>query len=396
LEAEGLNFRHLVWDRVWLGLAMGSGGYTAIFALRQGAEPQHLSLMAAIPGLMMLLATFFSVIWRGRYASSAAAQIWPGVLSGLMYLLPAFTPFLPFVWRPWYLIFALSLPALGEGLAVGIRIALVRESIGEGRRTALIGRRQMALKLSAAGGALAFGYWLEAAPYPLNYQAMYGLAFGLSLVSTWHFTQTRPLYVDQSSGAGPPGSAWGVWRDGRFRRAALLVMVVFGAFLSVQALIPARLVGDLGAEEGFFALYGLVDLVAGTAAAALSVKIGPRLGHSAMTGLAMLGTALGLAIIALTPTLYPALMAAALFGAAWTAADIGQFGYFLAHIPAENAIHYTAAYMQLLSVASFIMPLLGGFLLEQGLSLVSVLWIGAGLRLLAALLSLMMREKKDD
>lgn len=378
------NVYHLVADRAWFGLASATGRFLSIYAIRAGASASELSWMTSLPGIMMLLATALGVGWRGRFKSSVEAQVIPSLLSRLSFLLPALMPFFPLKWQPAWLIAAVTFPALTRGIADSITLTLMREAVAPGQMTALLSRRQMILNVTIGVGGLALGLWLEAVAFPANYQIMFVASFAASLVSFWHINHTRPLYAAPARTSQARRSPW---RDPRFQGVAVLLVIVHVAYYSVLPLIPLRLVDGLGADEAFIAIYGVFELAAGTVGAALTVRIVPRTGSRRMMALALGGTALGAAIIALTPSLPPTLLAAALLGGAWTVADIGQFGYFSEHVPLEDSTRYTTAYLQLLSLALFAGPLIGSALTNTGLGLGAVLLIGAGLRVLAGVVA---------
>jgi MFS family permease len=358
------------------------GRFLAVYAIRLGASSGELGLMASLPGITMLLATFLSVRWRSRYTTSVEAQVWPSLGSRLLFLLPILTPFFPAPWQPVWLIVSVAVPALPRGIADSITLSLLRESVSEARMTALLSRRQMTLNFAFAAGSLVCGYWLEAIHFPRNYQIMFGAAFLASLMSFWHINQTRPLRVIGSSGVTAPANPW---RESRFLRLAVILVAVHLAFFSVTPLIPLRLVDELGAEEGFIAIFGMSELAGGTLAAALTVRMVPRLGNKLMLALAMLGTALGVTLVALAPSLTVALIAAVISGASWTVADIGQFGFFSESMPVEGSTRYTTAYLQLLSLALFLGSMIGSTLNSWGVALVPVLLLGAGLRMAAGI-----------
>ncbi len=90
--------------------------------------------------------------------------------------------------------------------------------------------------------------------------------------------------------------------------------------------------------------------------------------------------------IALAPNLPLTLISAALSGGMWTMAGICLFGYFSENAPPESLTRFTTAYNQVVMLSVFIGPLLGSQLAETPLSLTTVLALGAGLRLIAAII----------
>ena len=80
----------------------------------------------------------------------------------------------------------------------------------------------LALNLAVGIGALTFGIWLEKAPFPLNYQVMFMLAFLFALASLWHCIRVQmqssaisssavPALVSASPRLPNPGEYRAVW-----------------------------------------------------------------------------------------------------------------------------------------------------------------------------------------
>jgi len=102
----------------------------------------------------------------------------------------------------------------------------------------------------------------------------------------------------------------------------------------------------------------------------------------------MIGTSIAAVILAATSDLNVTLVANVVSGATWTTAAIGIFGYFTENTPPEKVTSYSTVYNQIVSLAIFAGPILGSQLANMSISLTAVLWIGAVLRALAAVLIL--------
>ncbi len=383
---ERANIRHLVLDIAWFGLALPSTTrFMSIYAIRLGATPLELGWLASLPAIMLLIASAWSSGWRARYPNTIRALFWPALGFRLAFFLVGLTPFLPTGWQVAWLILAVSLPALPQGVATVLFLVMMRESVRPDRLRGLVSYRLTAMNVAIAVAALAYGVWLEAAPFPLNYQVMFLLSFVFTLASLSNVLPVRILYPSSA----PVGvqTASRPWRSVSFRRVAFVAAAVHVTFFSASAVIPLRLVNELGASEGFMALFGVAELVAGAVAAAFTNRIGRRIGNLAMSVWGMIGAAAAAAIIALSPSLDLTLIASALTGASWMAVVVGLFSFFSETTPAEDMTRYTTAYNQTISLAIFIGPMLGSVLANSGVALPMVLLLSAGLRLLAGVLS---------
>jgi len=388
-SVEQSNMRHLVRDIAWFGLAAAATSrFLSVYAIRLGADASTLSLLTAIPSLFMLLSSTFAGMWISRFKSPKHAMIIPSIGYRMVFLLPAFAPLVPRQWQAPYLIVAASLPAVVQGLAATAFVVIMRSAVHDTVIPSLLSRRSTAMNVSLALGALIFGYWLEHATFPQNYQIMFLFAFFaamMSMKSVLHVDCSPNPCVPSVSNNSTPKQAQSPWRSPGFRRVATCILIAYIAFFSVNALVPLHLVNNLNASEGFIALYGIVELAASAAIGMITAHISSRIGNRAMIAFAMIGTAIATSIVAFSPSLPFTLVAAVIGGASWTTvAMIGIYAYFTENTPPEYMSAYGAAYHQVLGFSMFVGPLIGSLLAKSGLNLVTVLLIGSALRLLAA------------
>jgi MFS family permease len=383
------NFRHLVLDIGWFGLGfVAINRYLAVYALHLGADTSTLGVILALPSLLMLVSSMLAARWIAHFGNAVRAHLIPGILYRLMFLLPFFAPFFPREVQPVWLMISVAVPALAQGIAGVIFQDLINQAIPGGRLTSLLSMRSLLFNMTLAASALAFGLWLEAVPFPVNYQAMFLLAFVFTMFSFVHVSLLRvpdkPKVVQPARTVEhnrPPQPH--PFRQPQFRRVALVIMLVYVGFLALQAITPAHLVNNLGASEGFLALFGLVELMAGAFASAVTGRVLARFGLRTLLVGSMVLLAAAAVLFALAPVPGVALLGAALSGAAWTATSmVALYAYFASHTPKDEMPRYGAAYHQVVAVAGFIGPLFGSALVNLGLPMVAVLLVGAALRLL--------------
>jgi predicted MFS family arabinose efflux permease len=265
---------------------------------------------------------------------------------------------------------------------------ILREAVPPTRLTPLLSRRNVALNIVLGISILIFGHWLETAPFPANYQVMFGVGFVFTLLSLWHVMRVR--VTEERSLLHPPPSASAparAWRSPSFQMVAFVAAFMHVAFFSIVSVTPLRLVNELGAAEQFMALFGMVELSAAIAVSLVTSRFVARWGNRALIAASMIATGLAALVLAFSGTLSLTLLAAVLSGAGWTAATIGLFGYFTENTAPQDMPRFTAAYTQVVYLAVFIGPLLGSSLANSGANLTAVLLLGAVLRLLAGALT---------
>ncbi|MCB9457945.1 MAG: MFS transporter [Anaerolineaceae bacterium] len=381
------NFHHLVQDILWFGLALpATTRFLSVYAVRVGAGPDELGWLTSLPAILVLLTAAMSKWWMRRFPSSTRALFWPAFGFRLAFLLPVLTPFFPAEWQPAWLILSLALPALPQGVASVVFLIMMREAVDERQITPLLSRRSLALNIAVGLSGLLLGLWLDHAPFPMNYQAMFIVAFVMALISLWHVMQihVQPAVVTQL--ADMPISGRNPWRTRPFLQVGFIAAIMHLAFFSVLPLSPLYLVDNLGATEGFMAIFALFELGAGALVSTITNQLIRRIGSRNLIALAMVGTAAGAVIIALAPHLYWTLPASAILGACWTVAGIGLFSYFTENTPQEDINTFSTAYMQVVYLAIFLAPMIGMLLSKTGINLPHIILFGALLRVMAAVL----------
>lgn len=384
-SVERANFNHLVMDIAWFGLALAATSrFLSVYAIRLGATPVELGWITALPFIVLLGSNLLSTWWRRHFPDSINALFWPALGMRLMFLLPALTPLFPPHLQPGWLILSAALPAIPQGISSTIFLVMMREAVPENTLTRLLSQRSLWMNVAIGAAALVFGFWLEQAPFPTNYQVMFLIAFLAALFSQIHVLRIRvqpaPVVAQRRVVSAQP------LRQGAFQRTVVIALIIHLSFFALIPVTPLHLVRTLGASEGFVALFGIAELMAAATVCMFTDRIIQRIGSRAMVGFAMLGTALAALILAGAHNLPVTLITGAISGASWTAATIGLFGVFTDsthNVPMGEMTNYTIIYHQVIYLAAFVGPLIGSNLAHAGLSLVFVMVVGALLRLAA-------------
>ncbi|MFN8379854.1 MAG: hypothetical protein U0452_14415 [Anaerolineae bacterium] len=385
---ENANFRNLVSDIAWFGLAFAATSrFLSVYAIRLGATPVELGLLTGLPALMWLGSSMLSSWWSHRYPNSIQALRWPTLGMRMVFILPLFAPFFPSELQVIWLIAATTLTAIPQGISNVIFMDMLRKAMpNEDRLTVLLARRQLFFNIVLAAGALSFGLWLEAGPFPLNYMLMFAVAFGAAYMS---YRACMCLRVPDDPPITHKAAPVRPWSRHEFRQVAMAAFVIHLAFTSINAIIPLRLVNELNLNEGFVALYGMVEVGAAALISLAAPRAARALGSQGLIAVGMVGTGIAAGLIALGTSPIVILLGAGISGAAWTlAAGIGLFRYFIEHSPTgEGSVQYAAAYNQSIGMALFAGPMIGSTLAQGGISLVVVLVIGGLMRFGAAIVT---------
>jgi len=384
---ERTNFNHFVIDVVWYGLGFAATSrFLSVFAIRLGATPTELGWISSLPALFLLITSTLGSWWRNRYHTTLKALMPVAFIVRLPFLLPAFAPLFPEKWRPLWIILSVSLPALAQGLASVTFVVFMREASTDRMITPLLSLRSLALNVGVGIAALVYGVWLETAPFPFNYQSMFVLAFFFTLMSQWHVSRCKVL-TEPSVKSQKAESPLVAWKSRTFQPVIFAAAIIHVAFTILVQIVALYLIRHHGASEGFIAIFSMVELSSAALIGLVTPQIVKAIGNRTMIGGAMVGTGIGVLIIALAPNINLTLIGAVITGASWTTAvSVGLFGFYMEAAPRENTAPYSAAYHQAIGLGAFIGPLIGGWLADGGFSLVAVMVIGALARILAGIL----------
>ena len=383
---EQSNFTYLVIDIAWFGLALAATSrFLSLYAIRLGADSIHLALIASLPGIALLFSTSISGWWRRRFPDSIRAIYLPSIGFRMVFLLPALTPFFPSEWQPIWLVLSVALPAIPQGIAGTIFLVLMRESVSEGRMNSLLSRRMIVLNICVAMGTLFFWLLLENLPFPLNYQLMFVIAFCFTMMSLWYVARLRVIFPMPAPETHVKPRA--LFKSGKIMGIMFATLITHIAFFSVIAITPVHLIENLGADETYMMLFGLLELTAGAAISLFTDRLIRRFGAVEVVAGAMVGTALAAVFFATAPNLPIALIGAFVSGAAWTATAIGLMAMLFNNVPREQSQAASMMYQQVAAIGIFVGPLIGNVVESMLTILPAVLIFGAVLRLLSAVLT---------
>lgn len=392
LQREHSNYKHLVMDIFWFGLALSATArFLQMYAIRLGASPIEIGWLSSMPAIVMVLSIGLSGWWRARYPTSHQAVIIPATLHRLAFLLPAFAPLFPLEWQPAWLIASIALPAIPQGVANIMFMVMLREAVRPERLTTLFSRRSVALNIATITTVLAFGLLLEKVAFPLNYQLMYALAYIFAMVSAWHVSRVRvlksvePAVEETPAPAQVSSSFWQMLRSPQALGVVFITLISHAAFFGLYAIVPLRLQRELGAAEGFMAAFSMMEMTGGLLGGLLAAYLASHIGSRRMVVYGMLGTSAAMALLASAPHLLLALPAGLLSGLSWTTTGIGVLGYFSENTAAED-VSATAHFHRIAFVAVFIGPMLGSGLVNMGIGILPVMAGGVLVNILGAAL----------
>jgi len=388
-DLERANTRHLYLEILFMGVAFALDWYfLGVLAIRLEATPVQLGALTSLRALMLAIGSGASSRWQGRFDNTVNALRFPTfIYRVILYLLVAFVPFLP-DFRVDALVALVAIAALPQGIAQGVFLNMIRSAVSEQRLARVVAHRMALMNVMIVFCVLFFGQLLERIAFPVNYQIGFIIAFIASLGSWWNVNQIRVpdrvIVAHPSQVRTPPIN---VWKHPIFPRFAIIVVAINVSVFMAGPLVQLHLVRNLNASDTWISVFGLCEMAAG---ALITLRMDWLIARFKTTGMITALTfftffqtlTLGLII-----TLPPFIGAQVFFGAGWFGLGVVLYNRLVEVAPRDNFAPYAATYQMLINTSLFIGPLIGTFLIENGMTLPAALIVVAACRFAAGVVT---------
>jgi MFS family permease len=383
------NLRHLVWDMTWFGLVSGTAiTYMQVYIVRLGASSLLVGAITYAPALISILWQMPATQIINRTRRRMPIILWSCLLQRSIYLLVALLPFFVVRWRAEATASLLILQALPGVISMTTVFTLMADAVPANRMSELISWRLVGSGIASTLASLLAGPLLTHLPFPLNYQVLFLIGYGASLVSQWHLTQ---LCVPERKPSLDSQGNWRqgftrVWRYLRFRRFIIATTLQQVAATMLTPLLPLLWVRQMHATDEQISL--IVTLYSGVnvLATLLMRRAAIRFGREHVLILGTIGFGVYPLLSSLSPSVWWLLPWAMLAGVFNAAIYVTLFDNLVATTTEEERPNFIAIYNVALNVAMFAGPLSAGFLARGSTGPVVGLQVAAGISLIAGLL----------
>jgi hypothetical protein len=368
--AQAANWRRVQVDSVFVGIVTAAGTFLPVFLLRLGASANDIGLLTSLPALTaFLLAIPFGRLLQGRrnivpWYSGLRLAAWSSyaVMAVVAAVLPR-DQAIPVMLAVWALA---SLPSTAGLVAFPL---VMDGAAGPGGRFDLLGRRWAIAGLSTSIAVAVFGQFLNAAPFPANFELMLVV---VTLAGFGSFLQSRRIVIpDQPAGAGPSASpvrenVAGLWRlvvaNRPFLRFELRSFVYVASIGLALPVLPLFYVREMGAPDAWIGIIGAAQSVGAVLGYLAARQLARRGGGSMALLPSLLVAALAPAALAFVGWLPAVAAIAFVVGVATAGAQLALFDQFMRRIPTEHGVTFSSVDQSLQNFALVITPNLGGFL----------------------------------
>lgn len=394
LSTENQNIAYLTIDTAFQGLVMGGiFGFISVFVVRLGASNLVVSLVTALPSIVMALFSIPAGQLTERQVDLVRFTNRMRIFHRGSFLLVALLPFYVHKWLAEVIVVVWAAKSIASALLQTSWMAVVSRMIPPVRRATVNGTRWAIVSVVTAVATATFGYILDKLPFPLNYQIVFTISFLGGVAGMYFFGKIRipdnvPVVRTKSKGVSL----------GQRLRAYIQMMNV-PAFVRYEIAASVFRFG-LSLPMALYSIYwirrlGASDLWIGWQATAGKVAL--IIGYIVWgRWISRQGRYLPLLICVAMLGLYPVLtglvtdqkwlpLVAIVQGLFITGANISFFDTLLAVAPSEGQPNFVALNTMLASLMAFVAPLVGSSL-SGWVSIPIVFFIAGGIHIAAALL----------
>jgi len=366
-NGEDKNASFLIAEMFWASFLGSAASFGAAFALRLGASNADIGLLSSIPSLLVILVA----LPAGRFIMGRHnPKKW--IVASLAVHRASFTLI---VLLPFVIGFGLPVGTISVWIFILIGIpahffnigffSLLADVVSEERRATVFSARAIVNNAASAVLIFVFGVWLKEAPYPVNYQVMFGVGILTSFISIQYLAKIVVPHRPP-----PTASRLSLFEEVRKLRVALLENAGFRSIVRntfIQAfllwtagpLFILYYIKTCGADEGWLGVNGTVSGLVTIASYVFWRRWMHRFGESTTLKITMVLASTFPLLVGLSPSLVLILLANALNAFANAGVGLSHFNTLLKVMPENSRTEYTAYWSFLMNAGACVAPLVG-------------------------------------
>ncbi len=360
------NLYYLSIEIIWAGFATGMVTFNAPFILKLGGNDSLIGIMPAMVALLTILLTIPCARFLESRKNRKPWIVWSLAAARCVYLLIALVPWLvPAEHQAEAIVALVVMQAAPVALFNAGFLSLIGDVCPPDKRSQFLATRTFLLAVSVAISAFLSGLWLNAMPFPINYQVLNVIGFLAAQYSTYLVAKVKfPDYAVKPVRAAATRKQFNFkllqesYRANKtFVNLNLAILVGWLGIWGAAPLNTLYFVNTLSFNEAWLGLNSTLAQI-GTMIGAL---FWPRVIDKKGNRWVFLRTLLIYWSYPLLIVLLPLPAPILAFGFAFTLLDpainITLFSVLLNIIPEDRRSSYMAAHISLMNVGAMIAPL---------------------------------------
>lgn len=254
------NIRYLVIELFWAAVAAAAYSFSAAYVIRLGGSNFIVSLLTTAAAVVNMVTTIPFAALMERTANRRPWMIWSLFITRVMHIGLIAVPLLPF-WQAESVVVILLLANIPIAIFNTVWLPLFADIIPLHRRARLFSARNVTLGATMMAATYAFGYWLKSdvTAFPHNYMVLFGVAFVMSMLSTWYVYRLDVPDSPVDPSAHVDRSVAGMWKlfteNKPYTAITLNTLLLNIAPWAAIALQPIYFVRVLGASEEWLGIW---------------------------------------------------------------------------------------------------------------------------------------------
>jgi len=367
----------------------GAMSFISVFLVRLDAPNWLVGLYTSLPALVVMLAVLPVGSFVQRQRSLPATASWGRMVFRSVVALFGLLPLLPLGIAPYVLVAARGLIAIPSSAFNVAFTTILGQATTSDRRPHMLSMRLATHRLVAIPVGLLTGYWLDRAPYPLNYQLLFLSAFLAGLVSVYALSRLklpgRPEQRESRKERLSLRQTWLLAKGTPAFRNYVVAAFLFRLSMSLPAALYAIYrVRTLGCSDSWIGVLFSVERFVSLLAFFALGRLLTRKKYRRRLWLSCMGAALYPLAMAFSKTPEMLLIPAALGGLFGAGMNIFLTNTLFQVSPEDRRPTFVAVNSFLANLTAFVAPMLGTTL-AGATTITFVLVLAAGLRVLGSL-----------
>jgi MFS family permease len=390
---ESQNAWNLYGDIAWYGVLFGiAQSFLPVFMIRLGGTDTHVGLLSAVPALVTIFVSIPGSRFIERERKPLSVLLITGTLNRAGYLAIALLPFFLAMQRADAVVALVALLTIPGAIANVAFTTMFGRAVKPEHRPRVVSIRNVWIGITSTTAALLGGKFLDLIQFPFNYQILFAFAFAASMLSIYYLARIHLPMTSETARARASELSGGIRgliamlhaSRGYLRFTLTSFIFHWGLFFAVP-LYSIYWVRYLHASDGWVGLINMVGSATTIVFYPLWGRLTARHGNRPVMVLTTAGLATYPFFTALAPTVEWILLVSFLGGVFSSGFALAFFNGLLEVCPEQHRPSYIGAYNTLINIAAFVSPLISTSLITL-LGIQAMLMLGAGLRLIGAIL----------
>ncbi len=363
--------------------------FGAKFLQRLGGTELHISLLNALPGVVMFLTVLPGTLLLNRLSQRKKGIAATILLGRVCIFLYAMVPFMPEAWQPMSFVVITAMMSLPTAIYLSGFQGFIGDVFPEEKRAKAIGQKNLFGAIAVMVVTLLSGQILANLPGSdaqriLIYQIFFVIAFVLGLIEIGIFMKMKPVTKHVPKRVTSRQAFTTVFSDEKFKLFLVCSLLFHFGWQMGWPLFSIYQIQYLGADEMWLSIIRLASFITMIAGYRIWPKLIDRWGNPMVTAICTVGMAMTPVLHILAKDLYVLTGISVITGVFTSGTVTVLLSGLLEVIPQDKRIVYMGVYNTFINLSLAVSPMVGHFMLSSN-GIYFALWTTGFFRLVGGL-----------